>query len=508
MKNGFKTIRIGHSAVGHQRTTKRDECATGGLYKSPAKGQSVDVSEPVTVTWDTSCLDTDAVDLYLYAPSVAKPVLHEWESVNYKAGSYNATLKAGWWNYTSPINLEFTIVPSGQPLFMVTTPAGPLFSATYSGTDHSSSAVAGAVEQVNNTVTEKHGLSKGAVAAAVIIPLLIAIALVSAAYIRINRQKGKEKRKRFSQVVDKRMSTISTDWKSITPAGANAAIRNSMAIPGNRSSSFSFGGIRPMSTVAVEGGQAGIGARGVMDQDSPADAPQMSQLRPGLRTSAFENRVSRVSFAADPRPSVESRRARQSRSFHNGYVPPLPERQYSTESSSNASPILSPIQTAGPLSLTAEDIRARMTGQEANARPSIDEMMPALSMMRNGEFEGGELLFQAPMPPSPTHQTPTSPIMGAMPMQPMPANVMSPDDMLRAYAERRAMGATSPGAPAVPTPAANYNGTGMRTLYSPDHAASPAIPAFPEATYAAPTKRKSLAPTEYGEDDAYVGTAE
>ncbi|KAI0708750.1 hypothetical protein C8T65DRAFT_576210 [Cerioporus squamosus] len=504
MKNGFKTIRIGHSAVGHQRTTKRDECSTGGLYKTPAKGQSVDVSEPVAVSWDTSCLDTDTIDLYLYGPSTAKPVLHEWKKVNYKTGSYNATLEAGWWNYTSPINLEFTIVPSDQPLFMVTTPAGPLFSATYSGTDHSSSSVAGAVEEVGDTTTEKHGLSKGAVAAAVIIPLLFIIALVTAAVIRINRQKGKEKRKRFSQMVDKRMSTISTDWKSITPAGANAAIRNSMAIPGNRASSFSFGGIRPMSTVAVEGGQAGIGARGVMDQDTPAaDAPQMSQLRPGLRTSAFENRVSRVSFAADPRP-------RQSRAFHSGHVPPLPERQYSTESSSNASPILSPIQTAGPLSLTAEDIRARMTGQESNARPSIDEVMPALSMMRNGEFEGGELLFQAPMPtpPSPTHQAPTSPIMGAMPMQPMPANMMSPDDMLRAYAERRAMGATAPGGPALPTPVANYNGTGMRTLYSPDRVASPAVPAFPVSTYAAPTNRKSLAPTEYGEDDAYVGTAE
>ena len=333
----------------------------------------------MTVSWDTSCLDTDTIDLYLYAPSVAKPVLHEWENVNYKTGSYNATLQAGWWNYTSPINLEFTIVPSGQPLFMVSTPAGPLFSATYSGTDRSTSSVAGAVEQVNNTTTEKRSISKGAVAAAVIVPLLFIIALIVAAYIRINRQKGKEKRKRFSEMVDKRMSTISTDWKSLGPAGANAAIRNSMAVPGSRASSFSFGAIRPMSTVAVEGGQAGIGARGVMDQDAQVDAPQMSQLRPGVRTSAFENRVSRVSFAADPLPSSESRRPRQSRAFHTGHVPPLPERQYSTESSSNASPILSPIQTAGPLSLTAEDIRARMSGEDAHARPSIDEVMPALS---------------------------------------------------------------------------------------------------------------------------------
>ena len=349
-------------------------CSTGGLYKSPTKGQTVDASEAVEVAWDTSCLNSTAIDLYLYAPSADSPDLHGWQKIDYSLGSYNVSLNAGWWNYTSPISLEFTIVPSGGSLFMITTPAGPLFNATYSGSSAASStsaSVAGAVEQVNNTPTEKHGTSKGAIAAAVLVPIIV-ISLLAAAYIRLSRQKGKEKRKRFSEMVDKRMSTISTDWKSLSGAGANAAIRNSMAVPGNRASSFSFGAIRPSSTVAEEGGQAGIGARG-MDAE---EQPQMSQLRPGVRTSAFENRVSRVSFAADPRPSTESRRTR---AFHTGHVPPLPERQASTESSSNASPIMSPIQTAGPLSLTPEDIRAHMSGQESAPRPSIDEVMPALA---------------------------------------------------------------------------------------------------------------------------------
>ena len=282
------------------------------------------------------------------------------------------------------MNLQFTIVPAGQPPFAATLPPGPFFTATYSGTSTGSTAVAGAVEQVNNTPTEKHGLSKGAVVAAVLIPLLFIIGLISAAFIRISRQKGREKRKQFSEMVDKRMSTISADWKSLSGAGANAAIRNSMAMPGNRASSFSFGAIRPSSTVAVEGGQAGIGAQGRMTQDAVSpDAPHMSQLRPGVRTSAFENRVSRVSFAADPRPSSESRRTRQSRAYHTGHVPvpPLPDRQYSSESSSNGSPILSPIQTDGPLTLTSEDIRARMAGRDSEPRPSIDEVMPALSSM-------------------------------------------------------------------------------------------------------------------------------
>jgi hypothetical protein len=97
------------------------------------------------------------------------------------------------------------------------------------------------------------------------------------------------------------------------------------------------------------------------------------------------------------------------------------------------------------------------------------------------EDEEPELLFSAqpatfPTTPSPTH-SPGGPASASamstfMPMQPMPANVMSPDDMLRAYAERRAVGgAVIAAGPTVPLPAYAGAGTqgGMRTLYSPTH---------------------------------------
>lgn len=61
-----------------------------------------------------------------------------------------------------------------------------------------------------------------------------------------------------------------------------------------------------------------------------------------------------------------------------------------------------------------------------------------------------DLLLRIPSPPIPAHAnhvmtsvSPTSPqhmaspVMSTIPMEPMPANVMSPDDMLRAYAERK-----------------------------------------------------------------------
>ena len=102
-----------------------------------------------------------------------------------------------------------------------------------------------------------------------------------------------------------------------------------------------------------------------------------------------------------------------------------------------------------------------------------------------------------PSPPEPSLQIPKTSIVGIMPMQPMPASVMSPDEMLRAYAERRGVASPPPtGAPALPAPVVNYNGNGMRALYSP--------------TTPTMDNRKSLVPTEnsrYSLEDAYGGTA-
>ena len=129
--------------------------------------------------------------------------------------------------------------------------------------------------------------------------------------------------------------------------------------------------------------------------------------------------------------------------------------------------------------------------------------------------EEPELLFSAqsaafPAIPSPTHSPrtpePASAMSSFMPMQPMPANMMSPDDMLRAYAERRATVVS--GGPTIPSPA--YTGTGaqggMRTLYSPTQAQTQAAPTTDHST-----KRTTLGTigsqySAYADEDAYSGT--
>ena len=100
----------------------------------------------------------------------------------------------------------------------------------------------------------------------------------------------------------------------------------------------------------------------------------MSQLRPGLRASAFGERVSQVSFAADVRPSMEALRTVTSCAFRSSIVPPVPGIPTRQNSDDNASTpgSMSPTPSEGPLTLTPENIRARISGHHAASRPSVD----------------------------------------------------------------------------------------------------------------------------------------
>lgn len=327
----------------------------------------MDSSKPFQISWDTSCLDTTAVDIYLFAPGAATSRIHIWENVNFAYGSYNTTLQPSWWNSTKSATLQLEIVESGTPIWMSSFAAGPLFNATYSGSNGSSTSSGTAsgsiIEDVNN-VPKHEGLSKGKTAAAVIMTLLAVAGIIAGAYIWRSRKHGRKERKRFSVAVDKRMSTISTEWKPVTTAGATHAIRSSV-----------YSGDR-IST--IDGGQAGIGSHSLQSlrlQTTEEDLtpPAMAQIRPGFRASKYseadrQSRVSRVSFAPDSRPSTDSRRTR---TFATEPIPPLPDTMATPGE-------LSPTQTSGPFSLSADDIRAHMAGQ-TGSRPSLDALAPALA---------------------------------------------------------------------------------------------------------------------------------
>ncbi|PFH53632.1 hypothetical protein AMATHDRAFT_1268 [Amanita thiersii Skay4041] len=507
---GFTRLKVSHKSPHLNRRDPSNACSQGGFIY-PTLGLSLDALKPLNITWDTSCLSVENIDIILSAPGNDKPLLQGWKSVKFSTGYRVVDLLPRKWNSTQSQQLQLSLYESDKPSFLSPLPAGPVFTATYTPpADGSVPPQADmSLEHDGNSNTIKSSTNKsigpGKTAAAVLIPILLII-LGIVAYIAVQRRRGKEKRKRWSEALDKHMSIISSDWKSMSAAGAQAAIRNSIAVNA-RNSSFSFGAIRPNS----------------MAQESSV-APDMTQIRrpgTGLRNAALANsvatgervsrvsfadttRVSRVSFAADPRPSTESRRTvgstRASRAYHNTYLPPVPSlppayNSTSTKisSSDDVDASLSPRQTVGPLTLTPEDIRARIQGGKVGKdEDGIDEVLPALSMMRTGsrlsanpfansaagssigstpiEEEDEYLIpsvgaasrsgiitmpepthFPASASPAPSFPLPMLPHSGAdvPPSNPMtPPNriaalpgsdaVMSPDAMLRAYAERKA----------------------------------------------------------------------
>ncbi|KAF8639341.1 hypothetical protein AX17_001561 [Amanita inopinata Kibby_2008] len=476
---GFTRLRVGHKRP-HLNRRADDACSKGG-FTNPTVGQTIDSTKPLDISWDTTCLSADTVDIILSAPGNDKPLLQGWQSVKFATGHHVVDLQPRKWNSTSSQQLQLSMYQSNTPSFLSPLPAGPVFTASYDPQKDG--------QDIKSETSSK--MTHGKTAAAVLMPLIIIACIGVAVYVKMQRRRVKEERKRWSEMVDKRMSTISTDWKSISVAGAQAAIRNSIAVNA-RNSAFSFGGIRPTSI-------------------AEPTTPDMAQVRRpgiGLRNAAFANtapvervsrvsfadttRVSRVSFADHPRPSTDSRRtgaSRTSRVMQSIYVPPVPslpaayspiiKDKFTTKASDDVDGSLSPRQTAGPLTLTPEDIRARIQGNKVDSgEDDIADVLPALSMMRMGSrLSAGPNAALMPQPPvgvkddadeyifppsnsggfitmpEPMHFS-ESDVSSAAPSFPVPMHVppdgvisslptpgaayMSPDDMLRAYAERKA----------------------------------------------------------------------
>ncbi|KAK0505610.1 hypothetical protein EDD18DRAFT_340441 [Armillaria luteobubalina] len=228
---GFHDFTRRAGGIRHLRRSE-DNCSTGGFYISPAKGAVVDSLTSTNITWDPSYLEANAVDIHLYAPSMSNPKIYVWEEVKNADGTYEATLEPRWWNSSSTIQLQLVILPSGNPPFLATLPAGPLWNATYtqpeSGTpDSADTSKQGPAGEVVGSASDSKAISAGQLAAAVVTPVIFII-LCMAAWLVWRRRKGLKERKAWTEAVDRRMSTTS-DWPSITVAGASAAIRNSLA---------------------------------------------------------------------------------------------------------------------------------------------------------------------------------------------------------------------------------------------------------------------------------------
>jgi len=404
------------------------ECFTGGFYLAPASGALYTIapkpseSTPLQISWDTSCLPTaKKVDIWLNAPGVR---IHYYSGVpntplkkapkldvegvdneQFKGkGYYEAMLMPRWWNTTAVVggpedktSLQIRIVEHGLQPFLSPLPAGPSFIASYTAPSEGNIPDEANLDKFDNGITEvdeKKGTSKGGIAAGVLVPLIL-IALAVGVWIRWKRSKEEVKRKEFKEELDKRMSMVSTDWKSVTTKGAQAAIRNSMAVSrssmAGRQSVFGEGVYGPdgaESNIDVSQRRPGVGLR------NPSTLTGERQSRISFATTTGGDRQSRVSFAESGRPSVDSRRTK---TFRDSYVPPVPALPTSSplarddeEERSSSEGTMSPTQTAGAMTLTPEAIRARIAAgrarSESKSQPNneqdvteYDEVMPALA---------------------------------------------------------------------------------------------------------------------------------
>ena len=188
---------------------------------------------------------------------------------------------------------------------------------------------------------------------------------------------------------------MSTDWKSISAAGAQAAIGNSIPVSGagSRNLSFFFSAIRPSSQYIADGNGAG-NAAGV------GSTRNIWQLRPWsgsaepCRSLLYVRNACLLSLLQLICAPLVSRSPRTLGRLVNPYegvrafVPPVPVWP-SDDVSDDGSGSLSPRQTQGPLTLTPENNKARikenrLVSPSSLERPGdesqMDEVMPLLSV--------------------------------------------------------------------------------------------------------------------------------
>ena len=211
------------------------------------------------------------------------------------------------------------IMNSGGMSWATTGPPGPVFGVTYPESAMlTTTTEGGMVRTLTNSAAATNGgdaifqnvsnsqrpsISKRAIAAAVVVPIIVISEIVAVA-LRFWRQREAEKRRRWSQALS---STSNLDWEK----GARAGERTGSMFGPGRPSMSSYGHPRAsMAASSVFGenmagaGAAGAGAAGTMRQTYMRNVSN-DALNPNPRPS-------RISFAESARPERGDRRSRMS----------------------------------------------------------------------------------------------------------------------------------------------------------------------------------------------------
>ncbi|GAA5881253.1 hypothetical protein JCM1840_000641 [Sporobolomyces johnsonii] len=307
----------------HRVLSPRASCSSSSdLYSYPASTDTLPVYEDITLTWDPSCvsISSSSVDLYLSVEEDSGLLaVHEWTGVDYSAGKLATQFKPTWWNASTgagSVQAQLALVPSGSPSWDTPAPSGPMFTISYNGSYPSVTQSAISSNYTGPSVesaADNSGSSSptgGKLGAAIGVPLIV-VAIAVVGYVTWNRLRKRPDKKRFSAVVDQRMSMISQGTWQPRPSMAS---RPGSFHPSHRPSGSMYSTANRHSYFADPTHGAGGGhQRGSTYSGSGVGVP--SPLRPPapaeMRQIGAGERVSRVSFATAepmPRPSFASSR--------------------------------------------------------------------------------------------------------------------------------------------------------------------------------------------------------
>jgi hypothetical protein len=174
-------------------------------------------------------------------------------------------------------------------------------------TNTAAAAATASADGIFNDVssTKSGGISKGGIAAAVVVPILVVIIAVAVA-IRFWRQRETEKRKRWSQALSTHSAGL--EWEK----GAHPGEKPPSVLGGMPRPSMSSQRTRPMSYAtssiyAVENNMAGTGAAFARPAYNTRTQSSDNVSRSSVVLADGNVRQSRISFAENARPDRRSR---------------------------------------------------------------------------------------------------------------------------------------------------------------------------------------------------------
>lgn len=187
-------------------------CRSKDLYVAPVAGAKVPVGG-VTVRWQPSCLQgiSDSLDLYLYSqqPLPSALPMHAWTRIRAGAGAINIQIDPSWWNASDSATLNMQFVPTGSQPWQSELP----LSAAWIATNEQRHGDSGYIPKASNAVSQitpggsppSGSLSKGALAAAIVVPVVVVLLALGATIAwflhRKNEKKARARRQssRYSQ---------------------------------------------------------------------------------------------------------------------------------------------------------------------------------------------------------------------------------------------------------------------------------------------------------------------